>query len=143
MPKSDEPPQSWVSPNWVIFFSGLSLVLLLIGLSHKPSSEICVAAGNELCPDLLKANIRITQYASQRAITSVCGDNRSNACAIRRARWQRVTCEVHVLTPVDSDVLQHEMNHCRGWEHQGDSPAAYAQPWVPNWRLVKARGSVR
>ena len=143
MSKPDEPLSNWVNPYWVIFLSSLSLVLLLTSLSQKSSSEICVTEAYELWPDLLKAKIRITQYASQSTITSVCGDNRSNACAIRRARWQRVTCEVYVLMPVDSGVLQHEMNHCRGWEHRGDSPAEYAQPWVPNWRLVKARGSFR
>ncbi|MDG1065188.1 MAG: hypothetical protein P8O91_03135 [Luminiphilus sp.] len=131
-----------VKPKWVLFLGGLSLVLLLAGLCQKSSSEFCVGGGHELCPDLLGATIRIKRYALPSMVAHICGDRRSNACAIRKARWQRVTCEVHVLTPEAPGVLQHELNHCRGWEHQGDSQEAYGQPWVPNWRLVHARGGI-
>ena len=138
---ADQQPMR-VHPYWVLFLGGLTLVLLFAGLYDKSSSEVCVSGGYELCPDLLNATIKIKKHDLPSMVAQICGDARSNACAIRRARWQRVVCEVHVLTPEVPGVLIHELNHCRGWEHQGDSQAAYGQPWVPNWRLVHARGHI-
>ena len=127
---------------WVSLLSVLTLVLLLAGLHQSTRPEVCVRASYDLCPDLLRAEIRINKHVSRSVVMSICGDERSNACAIRRARWQRATCEVHVLLPEDPSVLRHELNHCRGWEHQGDSHEAYQRPWIPNWGLVRIRGDL-
>lgn len=141
MSQSYRQPSPWVNPYWILFVSGLFLVLLAAAAHQNSRSEVCFRASHELCPDLLKAKIQINRHASRSMVASLCGDQRSNACAIRRARWQQVTCDVHVLSPEDPSVLQHELNHCRGWEHQGDTQEAYEQPWVPNWRLMQARGN--
>ena len=133
---------SGVSPHWILFMSLLALVMLIAELHQNTGPTVCLRASVELCPDLLKADIRIRKHTSPSVVMGICGDERSYACAIRRARWQRVTCEVHVLLPEDPSVLRHELNHCRGWEHQGDSKEAYEQPWIPNLRLVRTRGGL-
>lgn len=133
---------SGVSLHWILFMSLLALVLLIAELHQNTGPTVCLRASVELCPDLLKADIRIRKHTSPSVVMGICGDERSNACAIRWARWQRVTCEVHVLLPEDPSVLRHELNHCRGWEHQGDSKEAYEQPWIPNLRLVRTRGGL-
>ena len=129
--------------QWAGLFAVLLLILLVAQFKQQPLPQVCLQADRHPCPDLLQAEIHIRYHDSKAAVTSICGDERSNACALRRARWHQAVCDIHLLKPASEALLNHELNHCRGWEHRGDSPEAYARPWELNERLVRARGRLR
>jgi len=127
---------------WAVLLLVLAVVALMAVFAPAPPLRGCLNADQRACPDLLEAQVRYRRHASRATLTPVCGSPRSNACALRRAHWQHVVCEIHLLNSVGDRVLNHELNHCRGWEHAGDTPEAYARPWIPNWRLIRSRGAL-
>lgn len=133
-----------IFPNgfWLLLLLGLLLVTAMALFSPDPTLRGCLHANQRKCPDLLRAQIRFRRHDSKATLTPICGSPRSNACAIRQAHWQRVVCEVHLLDAVGEEVIEHELNHCRGWEHGEDTPESYLQPWTPNWRLIRSRGAL-
>jgi len=129
--------------QWAALLAALLLILLAAQFARQPLSQVCLNADRAPCPDILQAEIRIRYHDSKATLTSICGDVRSNACALRRVRWHQAVCDIHLLRPASAPLLNHEMNHCRGWEHSGDSPEAYARPWQLNEHLIRARGRLR
>ena len=140
MAEPDDYHSLFTKQQWLVLFGILSAVLLAAWVGQPPRLKVCFHADRLPCPDLLRAEVRLRYHDSRATLTPFCTDGRSNGCALRRARWNKAVCEVHLLLPASEALLNHEMNHCRGWEHGGDTRAAYAQPWTPNWRLVRSRG---
>ena len=126
--------------QWLLFLAVLLVVLAWARDQQPVMPEACHDAHRLPCPDLLGADVRIRYHDSKVTLTPLCGDVRSTGCALRSVRWREAVCDVHLLQPASELLLLHEMNHCRGWEHDGDSQAAYARPWLPNGRLIRSRG---
>ena len=126
--------------QWLLFLAVLLVVLAWAWDQQPVMPEACHDAHRLPCPDLLGADVRIRYHDSKATLTPLCGDVRSTGCALRSVRWREAVCDVHLLQPASELLLLHEMNHCRGWEHDGDSQAAYARPWLPNGRLIRSRG---
>lgn len=143
MRQSSETSALFTRLQWGGLLAALLLILLAAQTARQPLSQVCRNADRDACPDILQAEIRIRYHDSKATLTSICGDVRSNACALRRARWHQAVCDIHLLRPASAPLLNHEMNHCRGWEHSGDSPEAYARPWQLNEHLIRARGRHR
>lgn len=101
---------------------------------------LCPNAHQEECPDLLQANIRIRWHDAAADLSAVCGNSRSTACALRTATWQQVTCDIHARRGIDESVMRHELNHCRGWDHRGDTVNDYRAAWRPNATLLRYAG---
>lgn len=120
--------------------------LLLLPLLHQQftgtgSQEIsCEQANIRPCADYLRAAVKYYRHSSRSSLAEVCGNNRSNACALRRVRWGKTECDIHIADTTPDSVIEHELNHCRGWDHQADSVVAYNQPWHLNTALVQRAG---
>ncbi len=125
-------------------------VLALVGGSgllslNKPSPSnlanwegaICQDAHLKLCPDLIEAETVVRTIDNIKQLQEICKDPQSNACAIRSVRWERADCIIYIQPNANSAILNHENNHCRGWEHVQDSPEAYYEDWVPNHRILR------
>ncbi len=118
----------------------LLFVWILIADPMIPDGLSCDHGDSEPCPDLLLATIRIVEEPNRDALSAICGDQRSDACALRRFRYDSAECTIHLWTKAPSSVLEHEMNHCRGWDHAGDTYADYRSPWHINRKGWLLRG---
>lgn len=125
--------------GWTPRITALALVAAAILLAYLilvdpmgPGAQQCVKADHEPCADLLGARTRIVEHATLSSLHAVCGDERSDACALRSFSFSSAQCVIHLGPNTSALVLEHEKNHCRGWDHAGDSHAAYARPWTVN-----------
>ena len=102
---------------------------------------ICEEAHQRPCEDLLQADIRVVVHQELSTLRAVCPHPESDACALRSASWGEAHCVIHQWTAVPEAIYEHEMNHCRGWDHDDDSAESYHRPWHVNRGLWLARGA--
>ena len=102
---------------------------------------ICEEADQRPCEDLLQADIRVVVHQELSTWRAVCPHPESDACALRSASWGEAHCVIHQWTAVPEAIYEHEMNHCRGWDHDDDSAESYHRPWHVNRGLWLARGA--
>ena len=123
----------------------LCLPVLLLGyqvIFHQDgSSQVCVGAHHSPCPDVLRAEISTVTHPDLDALRAACTLPEINACAMRIASWGEAQCVIHQLDSTPLEVFEHEMNHCRGWDHAGTTVEAYQTPWRLNRKLWLARGA--
>ncbi len=131
-----------LAPIAVVFSCAL-LVYMGVMDPSGPGDRHCQQAHMKPCVDTLGADISIHYHQNASTVSALCGDVRSNACALRTFSFGSASCDIHILESVAHDVLEHELNHCRGWDHAGDTKAAYAAPWHLNREAWVVRGSHR
>ena len=102
---------------------------------------ICEEADQRPCEDLLQADIRVVVHQELSTLRAVCPHPESDACALRSASWGEAHCVIHQWTAVPEAIYEHEMNHCRGWDHDDDSAESYHRPGHVNRGLWLARGA--
>lgn len=80
------------------------------------------------CPDLLNLPIEHYEWQSESSVMAQCGSF-ATACAKVMGDNNGLTrCVIHTLRYPQKKVLQHEMNHCRGWTHERQN---YRRAWRP------------
>ena len=110
---------------WLI----VSLVVLvnLCVIVPAASAAECINARYEACEYLLGAEVFFERVTADRFI-ELCGPE-ADACA--KVSITRRVCTIYYAHHVlDAHVVEHEMNHCRGWFHIGETKSAYRRPWV-------------
>lgn len=122
----------------------LSLPVLLLGYQlffHQDGSRlVCIDAHLSPCADVLGAEVSTVIHDDLDSLRAACALPEINACAMRTASWGEAKCVIHQLDSTPAEVFEHEMNHCRGWDHVGLGIDAYAQPWRLNRALWLAKG---
>ena len=122
----------------------LCLPVLLLGyqlIFHRDgSSQVCMGAYHSPCPDVLNTEISTVTHPDLDSLRAACALPEINACAMRTASWGEAQCVIHQLDSTPAEVFEHEMNHCRGWDHLGSGVEAYRQPWRLNRALWLAKG---
>lgn len=131
-----------LAPSAVVISCGL---LAYIGIVDPlgPGDQRCHQAHVQPCVDALGADITIHYHQNVAIVADLCGDLRSNACALRTFSFGSASCDIHILTDIPHHVLEHELNHCRGWDHAGDTKEAYEAPWHLNRDAWVVRGTHR
>ena len=100
-------------------------VLLFVVLPAQ--ADTCERADRNSCEDLLTVEVTFSKVGED-TFEKKCG-KLSDACAV--VSITNRTCVIYYKTrSIDKYVLEHEMNHCRGWFHLGNSKSAYRRPWV-------------
>lgn len=122
---------------------GLPVTVALLGSFRVLGGDppICEEAHQRPCEDLLQADIRVVVHQELSTLRAVCPHPESDACALRSASWGEAHCVIHQWTAVAEAIYEHEMNHCRGWDHDDDSAESYHRPWHVNRGLWLARGA--
>jgi hypothetical protein len=122
---------------------GLPVAVALLGSFRVLGGDppICEEADQRPCEDLLQADIRVVVHQELSTLRAVCPHPESDACALRSASWGEAHCVIHQWTAVPEAIYEHEMNHCRGWDHDDDSAESYHRPWHVNRGLWLARGA--
>lgn len=105
----------------------LAAVVALFVVAPAAQSAECLGADRHACDDLLEAEVFFKQVPSKKLIDR-CGF-RAEACAVVDIT-NRVCTIYYATKSIDAYVLEHEMNHCRGWFHRGESKHDYRNPWV-------------
>lgn len=122
----------------------LCLPALLLGYQlffHQDGSrQVCLDAHQSPCPDVLRAEVFTVTHYDLDSLRAACALPEINACAMRTASWGEAKCVIHQLDSTPAEVFEHEMNHCRGWDHVGPGFDAYKQPWRLNRALWLAKG---
>lgn len=106
-----------------------------------PGNLVCHQADRHPCDDLLGAETRVITHPTRASLEPVCGHSLSDACALRTFSFEASRCDVHILSSAPAAVLEHERNHCRGWDHADDSEDAYGRPWHVNRAAWVARSA--
>ena len=125
----------------VMLFCPCLLLVYLFFFYQDESDQVCAGADRSPCPDLLRAEVSVVIHEGIDSLWAACVLPEIDACAIRTASWGEAHCVIHQLASAPAQVFEHEMNHCRGWDHEGTGVAAYAQPWQVNRGLWLARGA--
>lgn len=105
-----------------------------------PGDMSCAHAHQAPCEDLLAPTIRVINHRDRASLLRYCPQPQNIACALRDISYASADCDIHILESAPEHILEHELNHCRGWEHDGDSLEAYLAPWHVNRRMWVARG---
>lgn len=106
-----------------------TLAVTLLLTFHVQAQEIC-RGDREDCPDLLKLPIEHYEWKDQLTVGVQCKDLDVLGCAKIYGKGGKLTrCVIHTIRYPLSDLLRHEINHCRGWEHQGGGEKAHSRPW--------------
>lgn len=131
-----------LAPSAAVISCGL---LAYIGVVDPlgPGDQRCHQANEQPCVDALGADITIHYHQNAAIVADLCGDLRSDACALRTFSFGSASCDIHILTDTAHHVLEHELNHCRGWDHAGDTKEAYEAPWHLNRDAWVVRGTHR
>lgn len=108
------------------FIMALTAVVLLF-VVLPAQADTCERADRNACADLLGAEITFSKVGEE-TFEQKCGEL-SDACAV--VSITNRTCVIYYKTrALDKYVLEHELNHCRGWFHKGNNKRAYRNPWV-------------
>jgi hypothetical protein len=136
-------PKSWMSKIVLGVLICLPVTTALLGSFRVLGGDppICEEADQRPCEDLLQADIRVVVHQELSTLRAVCPHPESDACALRSASWGEAYCVIHQWTAVPEAIYEHEMNHCRGWDHDDDSAESYHRPWHVNRGLWLARGA--
>ena len=111
---------------FVYFIMALIALVLLFVVAPAEATE-CTNAHKTPCPDLVGAEVTFKKIGQTR-YESVCGDD-THACAVLNVTQKQ--CTIYYRTRfLEQEVIEHELNHCRGWFHPSDRKATYSRPWV-------------
>ena len=131
-----------LAPFAVVISCGLLAYIAVVD-PLGPGDQRCQRANVQPCVDALGADVKIHYHQDPAIVADLCGDLRSNACALRTFNFSSARCDVHILSDTAHHVLEHELNHCRGWDHAGDTTEAYEAPWHLNRDAWVVRGAYR
>jgi len=136
-------PKSWISKIVLGGLICLPVTVALVGNFRLLGGDppICEEAHQRPCEDLLQADIRVVVHRELSTLRAVCPHPESDACALRSASWSEAHCVIHQWAAASEAIYEHEMNHCRGWDHEGDTLVSYERPWHVNRGLWLARGA--
>jgi hypothetical protein len=107
----------------------VTLIVLVNLFVIVPASEAveCHGAHISACEDLVGAEVTFKQVGTT-SFQEVCGKD-VDACAVLNVT--RKQCTIYYRTRyLEKKVLDHEMNHCRGWFHKQNRASKYNRPWV-------------
>lgn len=111
------------------FIMALTAVVLLF-VVLPAQADTCRNADKLACEDLIGAEVFFEKVPAKR-FKEVCGSDPREADACARLNISRRQCTIYYSTrTLDEHVVNHEMNHCRGWFHKGDSERAHKRAWV-------------
>ena len=130
----------WLAPLGAVLSLALLAYIIIVDPAG-PGNQFCEQANTQPCADMLAADTSVHYHQEATTLTSVCQNVRSDACALRTFSFGSARCDIHILAGAGEAVLEHERNHCRGWDHADDSPEAYAAPWHLNRDAWVVRGS--
>lgn len=106
----------------------LALVVFVMAFVVVPAEAAeCTNAYETACEDLVGADV-VFKKVRKTKFRRMCG-LRAEACAVLNVTQKQCTIYYHTRF-IDSEIVNHELNHCRGWFHQSDDQATYSQPWV-------------
>lgn len=106
-----------------------ALVVTLLFTFHAQAQETC-RGDREECLDLLNLPIEHYQWEHENSVAVQCGAVDVIGCAKIMADKDGLTrCVIHTIRYPRKELLMHEMNHCRGWQHRGDGKKAHARLW--------------
>ena len=113
--------------GFVWFIVTLVVLVNLLVIVPSASAAECTNADTAACEDLIGAEVTFEKLNS-RTFDKICNPA-ADACATLNVR--RKTCTIYYKVRMPSSaVVEHELNHCRGWFHRGDNKRAHAKPWV-------------
>jgi hypothetical protein len=112
--------------GFVAFIMALVVFVMIFVVVPAEATE-CTDAHVSACKDLVGAEITFEKVSNTK-YKSVCGDN-TRACATLNVTTKQ--CTIYYRTRMlEQEILNHEMNHCRGWFHRSDREVTYSRPWV-------------
>ena len=101
------------------------------------SAAQCKNAHRFECPAFIDVEVEVKKV-DKKTFKTFC-DHKAEACANLRPASK--SCVIyHYIDKVPRDILKHEMNHCRGWFHYGDTERAHSKPWVDYKTYMSKRG---
>lgn len=116
-----------IENGFVWFIVTLIVLVNLFVLVPASAADECLRADRNACVDLLNADVTFSKVG-EGTFEKHCGEL-SDACAV--VNISKRQCTIYYKTrSIDKYVLEHELNHCRGWFHKGNSKKAYRNPWV-------------
>ena len=111
------------------FIMALTAVVLLF-VVLPAQADTCVRADRSACEDLIGAEV-FFERVSRHQFVEACGVHPDHVYACARLNISRRQCTIYYTTRwLDAHVVEHEMNHCRGWFHRGNTERAHQRPWV-------------
>ena len=109
------------------FIVMLIVLVNLFVLVPASVADACLNAHHDACEDLLDAEVFFERVTAKRFI-EICGPE-AEACS--HVSITSKVCTIYYANRVlDQRTVAHELNHCRGWFHLGNSKSAYRRPWV-------------
>lgn len=113
-----------------VFLSTVLFGALFLINQEVTARELTCRGDREDCQDLLNLPIEHYEWGQETAVAAQCGGFMA-ACAKIMANSEGMTrCVIHTLRYPSKKIMQHEMNHCRGWSHVRD---LHARPWRPTF----------
>ena len=112
--------------GFVAFIMALVVFVMVFVVMPAEAAE-CESAHLSACEDLIGAEVTF-KHVRKSEFRKVCGLH-ADACAVLNVTAKQ--CTIYYYTRfLDSDVVDHELNHCRGWFHLSNDRSTYSQPWV-------------
>lgn len=108
------------------FIMALTAVVLLF-VVLPAQADTCENAHRDACEDLIGAEVTF-EKVGHITFSKVCSNNAA-ACAVVNISAKQCTIYYKTRT-IDATLLNHELNHCRGWFHKGHGKKANRRPWV-------------
>lgn len=109
------------------FIVTLIMLVNLFVLVPASVADECLNAHRDACEDLSGAEVTFKKVGHI-TFSKVCS-NGASACAVVNISAKECTIYYKTRT-IDATLLNHELNHCRGWFHVGHGKKAYRRPWV-------------
>lgn len=112
--------------GFVAFIMVLVVFVMTFVVMPAEAAE-CSNAHETACEDLIGAEVTFEQVRKTE-FRKTCGVQ-AEACAVLNVTTKQ--CIIYYYTRfLDSHIVDHELNHCRGWFHQSDDRSTYSRPWV-------------
>jgi hypothetical protein len=116
-----------IQERYFTYFIMTLVVLVMLFVVMPAKADECVGAHNVACEDRIGAEVTFERIGSTQFI-DICGFD-VDACAVLNVTKKQ--CTIYYRTRYLEDyIVEHELNHCRGWFHIGDHSKAYKKPWV-------------
>ena len=108
-----------------------------VGAQAATQAIVQTCDGSEVvCEPLVSPEIEVIKVGN---VARYCGLG-AEGCAKLTAGFK--TCTIYIELRAKKGTLEHEMNHCYGWQHSGHGRRNHMKPWTPfpvveQWLLSK------
>jgi hypothetical protein len=110
---------------WIRLAAVLAATTVFLSGPRAEAHELTCDGSKVECPALIEPEVIVKTLSS---VARYCGFDAEGCARLTKGFRQ---CYVFIKRKALRGTLKHEMNHCRGWAHEGHGHHNHAKLWTP------------